>query len=226
MESKITALKAQKRDPSRINVYLNGKFAFGIDRLVGAWLTVGQVMDAEKIEKLVQADTLEKAYQKALNFLGYRVRSEAEIRQKLHEAGYDEELIDHVITRLLNSRLAGDSAFAQNWIENRSNFRPRSRRMLRMELRQKGVEESVIDEALENAPDETEMARKVGQKYANRLHDADKVVFCKKMTDYLLRKGFDFSIARDLAMQLWVENKEESDIPLRLVNNEENDNDY
>ncbi|MEM5776602.1 MAG: RecX family transcriptional regulator, partial [Anaerolineaceae bacterium] len=169
MGSKITALKVQKRDPSRINVYLDGEFAFGIDRLVGAWLSVGQELDEKKKEQLTQADTLEKAYRRALNFLDYRIRSETEIRKKLQEKGYGDDVIEHIMARLIESRIAGDSSFAQNWVDNRTTFRPRGRRMLRMELRQKGVDETLIDEALEKAPDESILARRLGEKYAYRL---------------------------------------------------------
>ena len=50
MDQKITALKAQKRNPNRINVYLDGIFAFGLARVVAAWLQVGQTLSDEKIE--------------------------------------------------------------------------------------------------------------------------------------------------------------------------------
>ena len=223
MGSKITALKVQKRDPSRINVYLDGEFAFGIDRLVGAWLAVGQELDEKKKDQLIQADTLEKAYQKALHFLDYRIRSEAEIRKKLQEKGYSDDVIEHIIARLIDSRFAGDTSFAQNWVENRTTFRPRSRRMLRMELRQKGVDESLIDQALEKAPDESILAKRLGEKYAYRLRDADKQVFCKKMADYLLRRGFDFSISKETALQIWSERTESSDSS-SILENEDNEN--
>jgi regulatory protein len=214
MVNTITALQAQKRDPSRVNVYLDGEFAFGLDRLVAAWLAVGQQIDEEKKEKLLQADALEKAYQKALKFIDYRIRSESEIRKKLQENGYEGGVIDQIIARLVEARLAGDSSFAKNWVDNRSTFRPRSHRMLRMELRQKGVDESLIDEALEKAPNESDLARRLGEKYAFRLRDVEKQVFCKKLAEYLLRKGFDYSIAKDTASHLWSERMAGSDTTL------------
>ena len=94
--------------------------------------------------------------------------------------------------------------------------------MLRMELRHKGIDENVINEALEKAPDETDLARKLGQKYALRLRDVERVVFYKKIIDYLMRKGFDYSIARDLAVELWSEHTEDSDFPLKIKDKEEN----
>ncbi|HOG79782.1 MAG TPA: hypothetical protein PK454_08510, partial [Anaerolineaceae bacterium] len=66
MDQKITALKVQKRNPNRVNVYLDGDFAFGLARVVAAWLQIGQILTPEKITSLQAQDTHEVAYQKAL----------------------------------------------------------------------------------------------------------------------------------------------------------------
>jgi regulatory protein len=129
MERKITALKAQKRNQNRVSVYLDGEFAFGLARIVAAWLHVGQTINEQQILKLQSQDTVEVAFQKALRHLSYRPRSEAEVRQKLDTSGYTEAVIETVITRLLENKLIHDPQFAQMWIENRSTFRPRSRRV-------------------------------------------------------------------------------------------------
>ena len=52
MNQKITALKAQKRNPNRVNVYLDGNFAFGVARIVAAWLNIGQELSPEKVASL------------------------------------------------------------------------------------------------------------------------------------------------------------------------------
>src|SRR5574340_1235861 len=122
----ITALKVQKRNPNRVNVYLDGEFAFGLARIVAAWLRVGMMLSDEKIEALQIQDAGEAAYQQALRFISYRPRSEMEIRKKLVEKGTDEKVIEVVSTRLKNAELMGDEQFARTWVENRSTFRPRS----------------------------------------------------------------------------------------------------
>jgi regulatory protein len=74
---KITALTAQKRDPNRLNVYLDGEFAFGLARITAVWLKVGDNLDEQKIKQLQVEDSNERAIQQALLFLSYRVRTSA-----------------------------------------------------------------------------------------------------------------------------------------------------
>mgnify|MGYP000952684904 FL=1 len=73
MDRTITALTAQKKNPQRINVFLDGEFAFGLQRIVAAWLIVGQTLSEEKINQLRSDDQSEIAYQKAINLLSYQI---------------------------------------------------------------------------------------------------------------------------------------------------------
>jgi len=127
---KITGLTAQARNPNRVNVFLDGEFAFGLDRLVAAWLKVGMELTAEKAADLQSQDAVEAAYQKALHFISYRPRSEMEIRKRLVEKDIDEPVIEAVLERLKIAQWIDDQQIARTWVENRSAFRPRSHRML------------------------------------------------------------------------------------------------
>ena len=184
-------------------MYLDGEFAFGLSRIVAAWLYIGQVLDDEKIVALQDEDTREKAYQRALQILNYRSRSEKEIVDKLKDAGYSEKVVDYVTRRLKDLNLLGDLKFARTWTENRASLRPRSRRMLRMELKQKGVDEQTIEQALEDAPDDTELAESLAEKYQNRLRDTEWPDFQKKLGSYLMRKGFDYPTTKDVVRAQW-----------------------
>ena len=119
-EQKITALQAQKRNPQRVNVFIDGEFAFGLSRITAAWLSIGQVIDHEKIRELQAADEKEVAYQKALHFLSYRSRSENEVRNNLRKHNFSDEVIPEVLDRLRQNHLVNDLDFAQSWVENRS----------------------------------------------------------------------------------------------------------
>lgn len=205
MDHKITALKAQKRNPNRINVYLDGSFAFGLARIVAAWLQIGQAISDEKIQSLQSQDTIEVAYQKALHFLSFRQRTENEIRRKLKDAGFEEGVSDIVLHRLRDSGTVSDTDFARNWVESRSTFKPRSRRALMMELRQKGVTEEVIHEALVEVEDESDLAYRAGLRYANRLSQADWDTFRERLTAYLGRRGFSYGTIAPQVRKIWTE---------------------
>lgn len=191
-ERKITALKVQRRNPNRVNVYLDGEFAFGLSRIVAAWLRVGQTLSEEKIRSLQEEETREVAYQRGLHYLSFRPRSEAEVRRKLLEKGFDQPLVEEIIERLKAERWLGDAEFARLWTENRTTFRPRSRRLLRYELRKKGVSEDHIEEALNPLAEENELAYQAGIRYARKLTSLQSDVFRKRLMAFLARRGFSY----------------------------------
>src|ERR1044071_5611633 len=120
---KITAIVVQKKSPNRVNIHLDGEFAFGLARIVAAWLKVGQVLSDEKIEQLQAEDARERAYQQAMLFLSYRARSESEIRQNLRKHEIPEAVIEQTLERLRQDGFANDHQFARAWVENRTMFR-------------------------------------------------------------------------------------------------------
>jgi len=226
MDRTITALKAQKRNPNRINVYLDGEYAFAVARIVGAWLSVGQVLTDEKIAGLRDQDTREVAYLRALRFAGYRPRTEIEVQRKLNELGFSEEVIAETLQRLQDYGALGDEKFAQDWVENRSTFRPRSHRVMAMELRQKGVAEEFIQKALDEAVDENELAYQAALTRARRWANLDRAEFRERLSAYLMRRGFSYGTIADLVQKVWQDlqssAQDGSDNPNTLNDEEEN----
>jgi regulatory protein len=201
---KITAIEAQKRSPNRVNIYLDGEYAFGLARIVSAWLRVGQELDEKKIEQLQAEDARERALQQALLFLSYRARSESEIRKNLRKHEIPETVIDQTLERLRQDGFANDNQFAKAWVENRNIFRPRSRRMLAMELRQKGLGDESVKSALENVDDEA-LAYEAAQKRAARYKELEWNDFRRKLSDFLARRGFSYSVASTVVTRIWNE---------------------
>ena len=201
---KITALVVQKRNPNRVNVHLDGEYAFGLARIVAVWLRVGQELDEEKLKLLQVEDSRERAVQQALLFLSYRARSESEIRQNLRKHEISEEVIEETLARLRQDGLANDGQFAQAWVENRSTFRPRSRRLLAMELRQKGLNDEAVSSALEDVDDEP-LAYEAAKKRAPRLKALEWADFRKKLSEFLARRGFSYSVIAPVVTRIWNE---------------------
>lgn len=205
MNREITALKAQVKNPNRISVYLDGEYAFGLARIVAAWLKIGQVLSEEDIDRLKQQDTYEVAYLRGLRFLSYRARSETEIQRKLSEQGFETPVIDAAIQRMKENGYIGDEKFARDWVENRSTFRPRSKRMLAIELRQKGVAEESIQQALDETGDEDNLAYQAAVKYAHRLAETDWETFRNRLGAFLARRGFSYGTIAPILRQVWDE---------------------
>jgi len=209
---KITAITVQKKNPDRVNIYLDGEFAFGVARITAAWLKNGDLLSEEKIARLLAEDEREWAYQQSLLYLSYRARSEKEIRQNLRKHEVSEEVIEETLERLRKAGLANDNEFAQTWVENRSTFRPRSKRALSIELRQKGLDNETIQASLSNV-DEEALAYQAGSKRAPRFKNLEWSEFRKKLSEFLARRGFSYSVTSPVVSRLWSEMHAESEPP-------------
>lgn len=210
MTQKITALKAQKRNNRRINVYVDGEFEFGLSRKVASLLQVGQELTLEKIRELKGNDSIEVGYQRALNYLSYRPRSQYEIIRNLRKHKVPEDQMEIILERLVSSKLVDDENFARLWVENRSYFRPRGAFGLRMELRQKGIIESIIDAALDGV-EEGKLSYQAARKRAERYKHLTWVDFQKKIGGFLSRRGFRYDVISDTTSEVWEELRDEKE---------------
>jgi len=196
MAGKITALKRQKYNKQRVNVYLDGEFAFGLAEIKAVSLQIGDWLSDERIAELKASDALEKARDKALNYLSYRPRSEWELRRYLGDKDFEQETIDVVLDRLREADLVDDLEFARYWIDNRLRFRPRGEWALRQELRQKRIDTHIIDKALIDF-DEERALKKALRRHARRLQHLSSAKFKKRLMQRLARRGFSYGAIRD-----------------------------
>lgn len=203
MERVITAIRVQQRNHQRVNIDLDGEFGFGLSRIAAAWLKVGDALSVEKIEQLKAKDTDEVAFQAALRLLNRRLKTEAEMKSSLLSKGFTTDQVDTVIQRLKTERLLDDTRFSQSWIESRIHFHPRSHRMLRYELMQKGVAGTLIDDALKDSPADVDLAYQAASSYARRLDSHNWLVFRDRLYAYLARRGFSFSSSLPAVKTLW-----------------------
>jgi regulatory protein len=204
VSGRITSLRFQKRSPDRVNVYLDDRFAFGLPAIEAAKLRVGQILEDHDVERLRSLDVEQKAYDRAVRFLAYRPRSEAEVRSRLVRSGADPAVIEAVIGRLKAQSYLDDEEFARFWVEGRQRFNPRSAAALRQELRQKGLADATIAPAVAEL-DAVAAAYEAAQPRALRLSslvEADPMLFRRKMSDFLLRRGFDYEVVREVVARL------------------------
>ncbi len=197
MAGRITALEPQKRSSDRVNVYLDDVFAFGLAVLIAANLRVGMILTDEEIAALRLADEVERAHEKALNYLSYRPRSEAELQNHLLESDFAEATVAEVLHRLREVGLVDDDAFARYWVDNRARFRPRGKRMLVQELRQKDVASGVIETTLTEY-DEVAAAQHVAEEQSRRLTHLPPELFRRRLWDRLMRRGFSPDIIQEV----------------------------
>lgn len=204
MNRKITAITLQKRNHQRVNIYLDGEFGFGIGRMTAGWLEVGQELSEEKISELKTKDIYDESYQHALIILSYRPRTEAEVRRHLEDYQIRQEIITETVERLKNNKLIDDYCFALNWIENRKEFHPRSRKALIFELRKHGIADQIIEQVLNQVTiDERQLAYQVAFKQARKFQGLEWSEFRRKLMGFLARHGFPYDISDQAIRQTW-----------------------
>lgn len=204
MDHRITAIQVQKRNSQRVSIFLDGEYAFGLSRIVAAWLVVGQEISDDKIAQLKAEDETEVVYLKTLNFIQYRPRSSQEIRRYLMKHNTPEPVVEQTVERLQRAGLVDDARFAQAWVENRTDLRPRSRQALAFELRQRGINSQTINDALEEIDDDT-LALDAARKQARRYQELEWQDFRQKMCSFLARRGFNYSASMEATKQVWSE---------------------
>lgn len=202
MENRITALIVQKRNPDRLNVFMDGSYSFSVSRLVGAWLKVGQPISQQKIKEMLSADETEKAFQSAVHYLSFRSRSENEIRLNLTKKEFSPFTIEETIKKLKDAGFVDDADFARQWVETRANLKPRSRWLMGYELRQKKVPDDQIYQAFEIIPDDATLALQAARKRMYQYRHLEKDAFRKKITSFLLRRGFHYDVIRQTLDQI------------------------
>jgi len=138
----------------------------------------------------------EKFYNSTLRFLSYRPRSEKELRDKLKSKKASSEIVEKVIVKLKEQKFINDEEFAKWWIEQRSAFRTKSIKFIKIELQQKGVDKNIIDRIIHNSEfiiqNDLERAKKLIDKRKERVKNLSKQELYQKLGGFLARRGFDW----------------------------------
>ena len=205
MDGTVSAIEQQeRRGGQRCNIYVDGRYAFSLSTEVALQLRVGEPISDARHTELVMKDQQAKAYDAALFFLGSRPRSEREIRSRLARGEYDAQVVDHVVERLRRMQLVDDAAFAAYWVEQRATHKPRGARLLKQELRQKGVSQDVVTQALPEE-DDADGAYRAAQRKAVSLRALDERTFKQRLGAFLQRRGYGYESIRGVVARLWNE---------------------
>ncbi len=208
MDRVVTELKIQNKNKNRTNVYLDGEFGFGIDNTLALTLHVGQELSEKQIADMLKRDEFDGAFHRANHFLGYKPRTSGEVTRKLLMLKYNDETAHEVIEKLTEQNLLDDKRFATQWVEERSSFKPKGKKVLAMELKRKNVDPEIIQQALVNLDSEG-LALKAAHEYAQKLSEADRVKFKQRISGFLIRRGFEYSDIAPVVAKVWAEKNHE-----------------
>ena len=149
---------------------------------------------AELEEKIVT-----RAKNTAYRLLTYRPRSRAELIQKLRDREFDAAVVEAVVSDLVRLGYVDDRQFAEQWASSRVRLRAFGRRRIELELRNKGVDREIIEEALAavfGAEPELGTAMSAAEKKLNTMRSTDRETRRRRLAGFLERKGYSFEVIR------------------------------
>lgn len=194
--NEITAITPQIKDKRRCNVYVDGRFCCGLtlEAMVKNRLKVGQCISPERLAEIQLESEKNTAFDKALTHISATQKTEKQVRTFLEGKGYLPAVIEYVVEKLRSYNFLNDGQYAEAYVESLS--KRKGSKLLRMELRGKGVSDAEIDSALDTLPAEreTETARALLEKYM-RGKVCDKATL-QKAYRYLLGKGYDYEVIK------------------------------
>lgn len=194
--NEITQITPQIKDKRRCNIYVDGRFCCGLtlEATMKYRLKVGQIVDMARLEEIQLESEKNTALDKALTHISATQKTEKQMRTFLSGKGYLPIVIDYVIEKLRSYHFLNDEEYAQQYSEFAT--KKKGKKLIRMELRGKGVSEADIDSALDgiDIESERETARALLEKYmkGKPLDLATK----QKASRYLYGKGFDYDVIK------------------------------
>lgn len=188
---RVSAITPQSKRKDRFSVFVDGEYAFSLSEsaLLKSKVVSGMELDERQLKELTKLANADKLYIRALNLVSARAKTRWEVELYLKRKDASPALISSIVNKLSDIGLIDDDRYAQDFVRNRDNLRPTSRRKIRAELMKKRVAEDAIDKALGNSEgnDLDALIEIIGRKRKQARYRDDE-----KLMQYLARQGFSY----------------------------------
>ena len=195
---KIVEIKPQVQNPQRSTIIFDDGSVFGIseDVFISHCFKVGDEIDDKKFDKIFVDELRSKVFNSAVRLLGYRMRSTNELRGRLKEKKYPDNLIEDVLSKLTDMRYLNDKEFAIAFANDKVNNKKIGPIALRKEFAQHRLDQELIEVAIENVyekyPVNELIAKHLSKKKITQRSELDQKSK-KRIIDLLTRKGFNWN---------------------------------
>ena len=193
----ITKISTQKKTDDRYNIYLDEKFAFGVDEevLIRFDLRKGKELTEQEITQIQYEDEIRKALNSAINYLSFRMRSKLEIHNHLKKKDWEEPVINEVLNKLTELRYVDNLEFSLAYVRTQVNGAKKGPTVIVRELKQKGISAEHIETAMKEFPKEIQIehAIQMGGKLVNRSSRFSERIFKAKNRTNINDQRFSLS---------------------------------
>jgi regulatory protein len=205
---KVTKLLSQKKDPSRVNIYIDGEFFCGLslDSIAKFNIYVDRDIEGEELDEILFEELKNRFLTRAFSYISRSIRSEFQLRRYLKDLSIKkkgvwysdvdkdsiENLVNEVVEKLKEYDYLDDERFAEEFILSRIKNKPRGKNILLSELMSKGINKEIALEKLEKlVEDEYDILRRV---YVKKFREQKIGMRDNKKIDFLRRKGFNWDL--------------------------------
>jgi|SRR5690554_3246494 len=210
MISKITR---QKNNQERYNIYLNEKYAFSVDEstLIKFGLTKGKLLDQFELDEITYEDEISKAFNRALHYLSYQMRSEYEVKTKLLDAGFGEAVVLEAIRKLERLGFLNDETYSKALLETKKKTAKKGPRAIKQDLMKKGIDQKTQEKVLESFTydEQLKLAKELAEKTIRTNSKKTPPQIKQKIQEVLSRKGYAFDIINEILDQIEIEIEDE-----------------
>ncbi|SDY33726.1 regulatory protein [Evansella caseinilytica] len=200
----ISRIAVAKKNKGRFHIYIGSaqgeEYAFTVseDLFIKRGLRKGLELTEAEICEIREADQLDKAMQKVLNYLSYRMRSEKEVYIYLAELEVKGKDAAQIVARLKELQFLDDKLFAKAFIRTKKNTQKKGPLVIVQELQEKGISKPLIEQALAEYPEEEQLEHAVSaavKKQTSYRNDGRKLRK-QKTIQFLLQRGFPSSVVQ------------------------------
>ena len=204
--SKITKIEIQKRNKERVNLFLDGEYAFSLsaELVYKEGLKTNENVDGIKLKALAEKDTIIRCKDSALRIIERSYKTEKEVRDKLKLKGYDENSINQSIKFLKEYNFLNDDNYTKMFIKDKLNTQGINK--IKYGLIKKGVSKEIIEKELSNVDkeDEKTIALNLAKKkiITIRKSESDNFKASGKLYRFLMSKGYSYDVVKDVVKEV------------------------
>lgn len=212
----ITKISVQKHNKDRYSIFTDSgsgeEYAFSVDEdvLIRHQLKKGMDLDELSISEMLVQDDIRKAFNMAVQYLAYRMRSEAEVRDYLKKKDMAEHVIQEAVHKLFELKFLNDDEFAAAFVRTQLNTTDKGAELIKRGLKEKGIDQGKIDKVIGEATFDDQLAKaiKLSEKYAHKNRKDSSRILKQKLEQMLQRKGYSFLVIRAALEEIELEKDE------------------
>ncbi|HHW48490.1 MAG TPA: regulatory protein RecX [Clostridiaceae bacterium] len=201
---KITAIERNKKNKDRFTVFVDNQPSFTISEedYLSLNLYEEREITDDEIDYIKNEVNFRRAKSAAVKYLSMKLRNEKEVYLKLLNEGYDSKTADRVVEELKSLGYINDKLYVQKYIFDRSKLKPKSKRLLKLELLNKGIREEDIDEVMADwKPDESVIAENLARKKFGKYDLRDEKIV-KRIISFLHHRGFSYEMINEVIRKI------------------------